>query len=243
MGMAIEAMASALALLQSAVEPLLGAQSFWVAIVLLTVAVRVLMLPLAVRQARSVKAMRALAPQLEKLQRKYRNKPQKLNEARMALLRAHNVNPLLGCLTMLVQSPVLYVLFQTMRTPVIDGVPNLLAGKAFVFGVSLDAQWLELAGLAAKLASPEGLTILALALLVGLLTYLTLRRPGSELDAGLGGGATGGASGQVAVVQRSMRAVMPVLSAGFAVSVPLAVVLYLVTSSAWTYAQQLLLFR
>jgi membrane protein insertase Oxa1/YidC/SpoIIIJ len=76
-------------------------------------------------------------------------------------------------------------------------------------------------------------------LLVGLLTYLTLRRPGSDLDSGLGGGA----SGQLAVAQRSMRLVMPVVSAGFAVTVPLAVVLYLVTSSAWTYGQQLLLFR
>lgn len=241
MTMAMEAMAGALALLQSAAEPVLGAHSFWVAIVLLTIAVRVLMLPLALRQARSTKAMRALAPQLEKLQRKYRNKPQKLAEARMALLRAHNINPFLGCLTVLVQSPVLYVLFQTVRTPVIDGVPNLLTGQAFVFGVGLDAQWLGLVGLGAKLASPAGLTILALALLAGLLTYLTLRRPGSDLDSGLGGGAS--SAGQLAVAQRSMRAIMPVLSAGFAVTVPLAVVLYLVTSSAWTYGQQLLLFR
>jgi len=239
MTMAMEAMAGALALFQGAAEPLLGTHSFWAAIVLLTIAVRLLMLPLALRQARSVKAVRALAPQLEKLQRKYRNKPQALAEARMALLRTHHINPFLGCLTLLVQSPVLYVLFQTVRTPVIDGVPNLLTGQSFLFGVGLDAQWLGLVGLGARLASPAGLTILALALLVGLLTYLTLRRPGSDLDSGLGGGA----SGQLAVAQRSMRLVMPVVSAGFAVTVPLAVVLYLVTSSVWTYGQQLLLFR
>ena len=160
--------------------------------------------------------------------------------ARLQKLRLWpDINPFLGCLTLLVQSPVLYVLFQTVRTPVIDGVPNLLTGQAFLFGVGLNAQWLGLVGLGARLASPAGLMIVALALLVGLLTYLTLRRPGSDLDSGLGGGA----SGQLAVAQRSMRLVMPVVSAGFAVTVPLAVVLYLVTSSAWTYGQQLLLFR
>lgn len=81
----LEVMADALAMFQGAVEPLLGTHSYWAAIVLLTVAIRVLMLPLALRRAGSVKAMRPLPPQLEKLQRKYRNKPQKLAEARAEL--------------------------------------------------------------------------------------------------------------------------------------------------------------
>jgi len=79
--------------LQQAVAPTLGGQSSWVAIVLLTVTVQVLLLPLAVRQARSVRAQRVLRPQLNKLQARYGKRPEQLHQARMALYRAHGGTP------------------------------------------------------------------------------------------------------------------------------------------------------
>jgi YidC/Oxa1 family membrane protein insertase len=91
--------------------------TYGVAIILLTLSIRVLLLPLAFKQIHSMSAMQALQPKVKELQRKYKGNRQRLNEEMMKLYREHGVNPLSGCLPLLAQIPVLIALFAVLQFP------------------------------------------------------------------------------------------------------------------------------
>ena len=119
-------------LLETALVILRGvAGSYLLAIILLTVAIKAILHPLTRKQLNSMKAMQALTPQMEVLKRKYKDDPRQLNVEVMNLYRAHKVNPLGGCLPMLLQLPVLWGLFTLLRRQGIFGGEQL-------FGVSLE---------------------------------------------------------------------------------------------------------
>lgn len=91
--------------------------SYGLAIILLTVVVRVLLLPLTIKQTRSMREMQRIQPELKKVQQKYKGNRQKQQEAVMALYKEHGVNPFGGCLPLLMQMPVFIALFHVIRTP------------------------------------------------------------------------------------------------------------------------------
>src|SRR3990170_4229847 len=91
--------------------------SFGLAIILLTVAVRLVLLPLSIKQTRSMREMQKIQPEVKKLQQKHKGDRQKMNEAMMALYKEHGVNPFGGCAPLLLQFPVLIGLFYVVRTP------------------------------------------------------------------------------------------------------------------------------
>jgi YidC/Oxa1 family membrane protein insertase len=91
--------------------------NYGVAIILITVAIRVILLPLGIRQIRSMHAMQALQPRMKQLQQKYKGNRQKLNEETVKLYREHGVNPLGGCWPMLLQIPVLAALYSVLQYP------------------------------------------------------------------------------------------------------------------------------
>lgn len=92
--------------------------SYGIAIILLTVLVRVVLIPLTVKQIRSMTAMQRLQPELKKLQTKYKGDRQKMNEELMKLYREHGVNPLGGCFPLLMQAPVFIALYSVLRAAV-----------------------------------------------------------------------------------------------------------------------------
>jgi YidC/Oxa1 family membrane protein insertase len=89
--------------------------SYGVAIVLITVAVKLITLPLTIRQTRSMQGMQRLQPELKRLQAKHKGDRQKLNEEMMKLYQEHGVNPLGGCLPLLLQMPVFFALFRVFN--------------------------------------------------------------------------------------------------------------------------------
>lgn len=89
--------------------------SWGLSIILLGVAVKMLMLPFAVQQTRQSRAMSRLQPQLKDLQRRHKDDREKLAQAQMELYREHGVNPLGGCLPLLIQMPVLFGLYRAIR--------------------------------------------------------------------------------------------------------------------------------
>lgn len=120
-------------LLQVVLQAFYGVtQNYVMAIVLLTIAIKLALHPLTRKQLGSMKAMQTLAPQMEVLRRKYKEDPKQLNVEVMNLYRAHKVNPLGGCLPLLLQLPVLYALFALLRKPGLFGGEKL-------FGLSLEA--------------------------------------------------------------------------------------------------------
>ena len=91
--------------------------SYGLAIILLTLAVRIVLLPLSIKQTRSMREMQRIQPEVKKLQAKYKGNRQKLNEEMMKLYKEHNVNPFGGCFPLLAQFPVLIGLFYVIRAP------------------------------------------------------------------------------------------------------------------------------
>ena len=91
--------------------------NYGVAIILLTIAVRLLLLPLSIKQTRSMREMQRIQPEVKKIQAKYKGNRQKLNEEMMKLYQEHGVNPFGGCLPLLMQMPVFIALYRVISTP------------------------------------------------------------------------------------------------------------------------------
>src|ERR1700674_2588667 len=89
--------------------------NFAVAIAGLTVVVMIITAPLTVKSTRSTIAMQRLAPELKKIQQKYKGDRATLNEEMMKLYKEHGINPAGGCLPMLIQLPVFVVLYGVIR--------------------------------------------------------------------------------------------------------------------------------
>lgn len=89
--------------------------SYGLAVILLTISVRVLILPLTIYQMKSMKKMQEVQPLMKALQDKYKDQPDKLNQEMMNLYKTQGVNPFAGCLPMLVQMPFLYAVFAVLR--------------------------------------------------------------------------------------------------------------------------------
>jgi YidC/Oxa1 family membrane protein insertase len=214
---------------QDLVEPIMGSQSYWFSIVMLTIAVRILLIPLTVKQVRSTRVMQELAPEIKKLQAKHKNDKQKLNEEMMALYKERGFNPMAGCWPLLAQMPFFFALYQVIYAKEIAGGPNVLIGKTF-FGVPLQQHWLQLPGWD-KIFSAAGLTILVLTTTMALTTYISQRQLMSKQTA------------EVNPQQQMIMKIMPLMFFVFAVNVPLAVIIYWVTTNFWSVGQQYMLLR
>ncbi|MDQ0228158.1 YidC family membrane integrase SpoIIIJ [Metabacillus niabensis] len=95
--------------------------NYGIAIVLVTIIIRLAILPLMIKQMRSSKAMQAIQPEMQKLREKYSSKDQqtqqKLQQETMALFQKHGVNPLAGCFPLIIQMPILIGFYHAiMRT-------------------------------------------------------------------------------------------------------------------------------
>jgi YidC/Oxa1 family membrane protein insertase len=191
--------------------------------------VRILLIPLTVKQVRSTRVMQELAPEIKKLQAKHKNDKQKLNEEMMALYKERGFNPMAGCWPLLAQMPFFFALYQVIYAKEIAGGPNVLIGKTF-FGVPLQQHWLQLPGWD-KIFSAAGLTILVLTTTMALTTYISQRQLMSKQTA------------EVNPQQQMIMKIMPLMFFVFAVNVPLAVIIYWVTTNFWSVGQQYMLLR
>ena len=93
----------------------LGFPSYGIAIIVLTVIIKTLLLPLALKQIRSMKAMQAIQPEMQKIQKKYKNDPQKLREEMGKLYKENGASPLSGCLPLLIQMPFLISIYYALQ--------------------------------------------------------------------------------------------------------------------------------
>lgn len=92
-------------------------KNYGLSIILLTVIVKLLVLPLTIKQFRSTAKIGEVQPQLQKLQDKYKNDPQKLNQETMKLYQENNINPAGGCLPLVIQMPILFSLYYVISQP------------------------------------------------------------------------------------------------------------------------------
>jgi YidC/Oxa1 family membrane protein insertase len=224
-----DALYEVLKFFQQLSEPLLGGQSFWFSIVMLTVAVRIVLIPLTVKQVRSTRAMQELAPEIKKLQAKYKNDRQKLTEETMNLYKERGFNPMAGCWPLLAQMPFFFALYHVIYSDNLSGEPNILRGKSF-FGVPLEDHWLGL-DWAHRLGSVDGLVIISLILAMSLTTYISQKQLLSRQGA------------SAPPQQQMLIKILPFTFLIFAVNVPLAIIIYWVTTNLWSMGQQYVLLR
>jgi YidC/Oxa1 family membrane protein insertase len=105
--------------------------NYGLAIIILTVITKILFYPLTLKSMASMKAMQSLQPQINTLRAKYKNDPQRLQRESLELYRKHKVNPMGGCLPMLIQLPIFYALYVTLSVSVeLQNAALLCFGKA-----------------------------------------------------------------------------------------------------------------
>src|SRR5918999_4557953 len=92
--------------------------SFGFAIIILTIVFRIVLLPLGIKQIKAMQATQALQPKIKEIQKKYKGNRQKIQEQQMKLYQEYGVNPLGGCLPVLLQFPILIAMYSVIRAPV-----------------------------------------------------------------------------------------------------------------------------
>lgn len=105
--------------------------NYGVAIILLTVLIRIVLLPLGVKQIKSMQAMQAIQPKVKEIQKKYKGNKQKAQEETMKLYKESGVNPLGGCLPLLLQFPILISMYAVLRPPEVVPMPSEGAATSY----------------------------------------------------------------------------------------------------------------
>ncbi len=93
----------------------MGFPSYGIAIIVLTLCIKLLLLPLAIKQIRSMKGMQEIQPKIKQVQQKYKNDKAKLSSEMQRLYRENNVSPLAGCLPLLIQMPFLVAIYYALQ--------------------------------------------------------------------------------------------------------------------------------
>src|SRR6201994_2592791 len=156
--------------LAAALTPLTGGLAVAVAIAAFTVAVRLLLLPFSYCALRGQLAQSRLAPQLQALRQRHRRDPDRLTREIRALYRANGTSMFAGYLPLLLQWPLLSVMYLLFRTGTIGGAPNTLLHH-HLFSALLGAHWLTSPG---PLSGP-GAVFAALFVLLAVTGYLAVR--------------------------------------------------------------------
>lgn len=92
--------------------------NYGLAIIILTIIIKIIFWPIMQKNTDSMKKMQELKPELDKLKEKYKSNPQKMQQEQMALYKKHKINPLAGCLPMMIQMPVFIAMFTVIRKAV-----------------------------------------------------------------------------------------------------------------------------
>lgn len=228
----LDAAYGALTALSAALEPLAGTAASAAAVILVTLLIRALLIPVGISQAKAEQARARLAPKLREIQKRHKKNPERLQRETMQLYKDENTSPFAGCLPVLLQAPVvgiLYTLF--LRTDIAGHANDLLTHD--LFGASLGTSLVHML-FAGPFSLPTLLVYLALIAIMIAVAELTRRafRPTPVDDSPLSSPG----------MLRMMNA-LHYLTAVFAVFVPLAASLYLTVTVAWTLVQRVILRR
>src|SRR5262245_7044803 len=90
--------------------------SWGIAIILLTIVTRIVILPLSLKQIRSMRSLQAHQPEIKKLQEKYKDDRQRMQRELMAFYQENKINPFASCVPLLLQLPVFFALFSLLRS-------------------------------------------------------------------------------------------------------------------------------
>ena len=208
--------------------------SLALAVVVLTALVRAAMLPLAVKALRAERARAALAPELTRLRRRHADDRERLARELLAAHRAAGVGLLGGLGTALVQLPVVTTLYRVVVAPTVAGDPNVLVG-AVVLGAPLTEHWPQVL-LGAGVLSPPAAALAVLLLALAVVAHASVRQQAART-------AAAAAAQTPALPGAALLRWLPYGTVAFAAAAPVAVGLYLLSTTAWTVAERAVLER
>jgi len=216
-----------------------GGAAWGLSIVGLVVTIRVILIPLFVKQIKASRAMQMIAPELKAVQAKYKGKKDQasreaMSRETMELYAKHRTNPFSSCMPMLVQAPIFFALFQVLNTKLKSGGIGLLtpelaaqAEDATIFGAKLSESFLQTTGNpSAKIVS----AVLIIAMVAT--TFLTQRQltrknmPKAALE------------GPMARQQQLIMYALPFIFIITGPNFPVGVLIYWTTTNLWTMGQQ-----
>jgi YidC/Oxa1 family membrane protein insertase len=230
-------------------SPMLGTTSGWtwaLSIVILVILMRLILVPLFVKQMHTTRAMSALAPEMQALRKKYKNDKQTLQQETMKLYQQAGINPLMGCLPVVLQLPLFFALYSVLKA-IAEWKPGQApkygltlqmvesAQKAKILGASVADKVLFTGTLHVPLHAK--LVIFGAVMISMTTTFLTVRQ---SMKRGMMPAAT--PDNPMGQSQKYMMYFMPL----FALSGlywPFGLVLYWVTTNCWTLLQQYVMFR
>ncbi len=223
-------------------------------VVFLVFTLRALLYKPFVSQVRSMRKMQEFQPELQKVRKKFANDRQKQAEEMQKLQKEHGVNPVAGCLPVLVQVPVFIGLFQVLRnfTPLNGNgtvrTENYFFGtsevqsfiKADFLGAKLNAwvtQGEQVLGIAGTSIPQMLVVMIPLMIAAGVFTHITARHSVARQTAAQGDNP------QTAIMNKLMLYVFPIGVVVGAPFLPLAVLLYWVANNLWTLGQQYVVYN
>jgi len=220
-------------------------QNYGIAIILMTVLIRVILYPLMQKQMVSIREMQKIQPSMKAAQEKYKNDKERLNKELMALYKEHKINPMSGCLPLIIQMPILILLFQVLRKfeyldsagkiaggflwiprqvqIIVEGIPKIVAGLA------APEQLIQLPG-----SGIFGIQYLGiLPFLVAGSMYIQQKMTSTDRTIGKDGGSA-------QQTQKMMTIMMPLMIGFMSFSLPSGLTLYWLTSTLLGIGQQYL---
>ncbi|CAN2229853.1 YidC Preprotein translocase subunit YidC [Candidatus Nanopelagicaceae bacterium] len=218
-------------------SPIFGANSgvTWsLSIMGLVVLIRIILIPLFVKQIKSQRALTALQPHMKEIQKKYKDDRQKQSEEMMKLYKEHKTNPLASCFPILAQAPIFFALFTVLNGIAHNKPHGFLKGEYLVsaaqakfFGAPISETFLGSDKVTVKIV-----TVLLIAFMSGT-TFTTQRqlmvKGMPKMDS---------SNNMMLQQQKIMLYLFPIIFAISGVNFPVGVLIYWSTTNLWTWGQQ-----
>ena len=205
-----------------------------IGIISLVILIRIILIPLFVKQIKSQRALTALQPHMKAIQKKYKDDRQKQSEEMMKLYKEHKTNPLASCFPILAQAPIFFALFTVLNGISQNRAHGLLKGEYLVsaqnasfFGAPLSGTFLG--------SSDSGTKLIAILLIIFMsaTTFTTQRqlmvKGMPKMDS---------SNNMMLQQQKIMLYLFPVIFAVTGVNFPIGVLIYWSTTNLWTWGQQ-----
>ncbi|HHZ02414.1 MAG TPA: YidC/Oxa1 family membrane protein insertase [Tissierellia bacterium] len=218
--------------------------AYAISIIISTIVFKLIILPLTLKQTKSMKKMQELTPKIQELQEKYGKDPQTLQRKQLELYKEANYSPFSGCLPLLIQFPILIAFFYVIRSPEI----YVFKDQAFFDTINRTFLWIKDLGFAENYIFENGMVngismgsvplpfigtaLPVLAAISGLTTYLTTKMTTQPAM-----------NEQQESTQRTMSMMMPIMIFVFSMQFPAGLALYWVVSNIFQFVQQLIVLN
>ena len=205
-----------------------------VGIIALVILIRIILIPLFVKQIKSQRALTALQPHMKTIQKKYKDDRQKQSEEMMKLYREHKTNPFASCFPILAQAPIFFALFWVLNSISQNQPRGLLKGEYLIsareanfFGAPLSGTFLGSSDFTTKAIA------IALIIFMSATTFTTQRQ---LMVKGMPKMDT--TNNIMLQQQKIMLYLFPIIFAVTGVNFPIGVLIYWSTTNLWSWGQQ-----